>query len=1086
MKYRELLLRDSNPSANKLFQATGLFLSVLLLLPIFLSSSSTAFGQADNAQAAVRDFNATAALQNSGLHERAAERWAEFLKKYPTDERIDRVTYYLGVSQLHAKKYPESAASFRTVLAKFPQFKSRDGAQFNLGMALYNDATAKKDVNGFTAAAAEFGKVSAQYKTSKLVTRSLYYEGECLYTTGKKAEAAVAYQKLVTEHATSSLFADAIYALGTTYQELNKEKEAAETFQKFIGDAKLAAHPYAGEIRLRLGISQANLKDYPAADKSFAEAAATDKFPLADYALLRQAQARIDSGKEKEAAPLVTQLIQKFPNSQYRPAAMLLNGRCQFLAGNFAEAKKSLQTLSTENRPEAAEASYWLGRTHLKEKNSTEALKVLDRAVGTFKEGEFVPYILVARADALYEIEARRAEAAKIYEEFIAKYKDHALAPQALYMVALSSLGQKDFPKAKTISEQFLADAKLKEHELRASVLFVAGESYLLGSGDQANPADAAKAEQFYRQLLQAAPTHVRAPRAKLRIGWCLYQSDKFAEAANHLNGAANELQEPDQKAEAFLLLGRSHMGQAKAKEAADAFSKSQQSSATWARGDEVLLAAAEAYRELDDANNAKTRLETLLAKFANSQYLPHATYQLAEIAHQQQQQDTAVKYFDEVIKKFPQSEFLNAARYGLAAAHFAKEEYDKAKPILDALLAASPKADDLNRGHYLRGLVQHRMEKYTEAVADLQKYIAVTDKTKSVDAQYTLALCQIKSDKFVEAEKSLAALATTDKAYPHLDKAYYELGHTCLAKSDQPRATAAFELLLQQAPTSELAPEAWFQVARSHEASIAEADAANVVTDKLTKSAAAYRKGSELAKDKSLQEKLLYKLGDVLFRQEKFADAATVLAQQIQAHADGELIGPARFLAAESYYRQDDFAKALPLYEQVAQLKVEKYHAQSLYRAGDCAAKQQNWPSSETHFDTLLKGFADFELRADAKYGLALAKQKQNKLDEAIQYFEQVTVESNAEIAAKARFMIGEITFGKQEYAKAVEHFLLVAVGYPYKEWQALAHYETGRCLVEIGEKEKAIAALEKVVKNYADHPKAQDAAKLVAELKK
>ncbi|MFT5524826.1 MAG: TolA-binding protein, partial [Pirellulaceae bacterium] len=454
-----------------------------------------------------------------------------------------------------------------------------------------------------------------------------------------------------------------------------------------------------------------------------------------------------------------------------------------------------------------------------------------------------------------------------------------------------------------------------------------------------------------------------------------------------------------------------------------------------------------------------------------------------------------------EVVQKYPQSEFVNAARYGSAAASFAKNEYDKSKQMLDALLAASPESDDLNRGHYLRGLVLHRLEKYPEAIADLQKYIAVIDKTKSLDARYTLALCQIDSDKFDDAEKSLVELVAADKAYPHLDKAYYELGHSSLAKADQTRATAAFESLLKLAPLSELAPEAWFQVARSHEASIADADAANVVAEKLTKATTAYRQGSDqlaamIAKSpaddkllndkKTLHEKLFYKLGDVLFRQDKFVDATTVLNKQIQSYGQGELVGPARFLAAESYYRQDDFAKALPLYEQVALLKVEKYHAQSLYRAGDCAAKQLNWASSEKHFDALLKGFADYEQRTDAKYGLALAKQKQNKQDEALQYFEQVTVESNAEIAAKARFMIGEIAFGKQDYAKAVEHFLVVAVGYPYKEWQAMAHYEAGRCLVELGEKEKAIAALDKVVKDYASHPKAQDAAKLATELRK
>jgi TolA-binding protein len=75
-----------------------------LALSLALAShSQTAFAQEKPGQnqAAIRIFNATAALQNSGFHERAATKWQDFLTKYPTDERIDRVTYYLGVCQLH-------------------------------------------------------------------------------------------------------------------------------------------------------------------------------------------------------------------------------------------------------------------------------------------------------------------------------------------------------------------------------------------------------------------------------------------------------------------------------------------------------------------------------------------------------------------------------------------------------------------------------------------------------------------------------------------------------------------------------------------------------------------------------------------------------------------------------------------------------------------------------------------------------------------------------------------------------------------------------------------------------------------------
>jgi len=98
--------------------------------------------------AAVRDFNAAAALQNAGLYDRAAAKWADFIKKYPNDERLDRANYFLGICQLHAKKFAEAAASFQTVITKYPNFENADGAQYNLGNGRRGLETRPKRVRG--------------------------------------------------------------------------------------------------------------------------------------------------------------------------------------------------------------------------------------------------------------------------------------------------------------------------------------------------------------------------------------------------------------------------------------------------------------------------------------------------------------------------------------------------------------------------------------------------------------------------------------------------------------------------------------------------------------------------------------------------------------------------------------------------------------------------------------------------------------------------------------------------------------------------------------------------------------------------
>ena len=81
---------------------------------------------------------------------------------------------------------------------------------------------------------------------------------------------------------------------------------------------------------------------------------------------------------------------------------------------------------------------------------------------------------------------------------------------------------------------------------------------------------------------------------------------------------------------------------------------------------------------------------------------------------------------------------------------------------------------------------------------------------------------------------------------------------------------------------------------------------------------------------------------------------------------------------------------------------------------------------------------------------------------------------------------MIGELDFSDGKYESAIEQFLSVAVGYPYKEWRAMGHFEAARCFIALKQNEKAIVSLQTILKDHAEHPKAKDASKLLAELQK
>src|SRR5262249_36868437 len=172
-------------------------------------------------------------------------------------------------------------------------------------------------------------------------------------------------------------------------------------------------------------------------------------------------------------------------------------------------------------------------------------------------------------------------------------------------------------------------------------------------------------------------------------------------------------------------------------------------------------------------------------------------------------------------------------------------------------------------------------------------------------------------------------------------------------------------------------------------------------------------------------------------------------------------------------------------LFARLTEAKDKKYLDRALYRCGACQAGLKEWPASQKCFEELIRDFPDFKLIQEARYGLAWALQNQEKFDEARANYEKVTKATNTETAAKSRFMIGECAFRQKKYQEAVEHFLEAALGYPYEEWQALGHFEAGRCFLALKDNARALEELETVVKKFPKHPRAKDAAKLIADLK-
>ena len=927
---------------------------------------------ADDAQehAALRDYNAAAALQNAGLYDRAAEKWVALIRQYPGDAHLDRAHYYLGICHLHGKKYAEAIRAFQTLMEKYPTFSNAESAQYNLGIARYQAAVESKKPEDFRLAAEALAALAGKYPQGQTTASALYYQGESLLSASDAKGAMEAYKKLLGSFPKSTWAPEACYALGTAQQEAGLDGDAVASFRKFLAGPTAAGGDLAAEVRLRLGLSLLKQKKFAEAEPLLAAAAATADFAGADLALLRQGQCRLQLGRPAEAAEVLADLLRRFPNSPYKAEAALAAGRCYFTTGKLAEAQKLLEPLARAQGREAVEAVYWLAQTLLKLSKPQEALAAAEAGLKMGAPGDAAAQLELIRADALYELPGRRAEAVPLYEKFASQHADHPLTAQALYMAASAAFSEKDYATARRDAELFLGNARLAHHELAPAVLWLAAESCLAPAGG-----DPAKAEAWYRQV-------------------------------------------------------------------ADRFSK--------------------------------------------TTYAAQAQYKLGEMAARRKKHDEAIGRFKQCLAASPTADLAARAHYALAAACFAKGDDTAAGAALDELSAAHPDPALAARARFLRGLLLQRQKQLDAAAKELEGFLGGQPSAdEAADARYTLALCRIAMKQFEQAGAALAQLVQQKPGYAAADRAYYELGHALLLDNRADDAAKAFATLAEKYPDSPLAAEGWFHVGHQHEAAAELATADEQKAAALARAAEAYSAGLAKAKDADLQEKLRYKLADMQFRRKQFSQAAATLQSQLREHPAGSLAGAARFLAAECLFGQDKFDEAMPLFAKSADDKTAKYRAQALYRAGVSAANLKRWSESQKFYETLAGDFPKFEQIHEARYGMAVALQNQGRSAEAGAVYEQIVKATESETAAKARFMLGELAFADRRFEDAIEQYVFVTSGYPYKHWQALAQFEIGRCFLSLGKRQKAVDAFQTLVTKYPDHAKAKDAVRMLEELK-
>ena len=458
----------------------------------------------------------------AGEPDRAQDRFQSVVEGWPNTPLAVRARYEMGVLQYQRESYRAAAASMREVIRQTRDAALLGDAYYVLGNAYTGAGNLEEALQAYDQAVergsapdslryeVQFRKAWTQYENDQYREAStaflqlaeqgagqrsrdaLFWGADCLFQTGDYGGAQRRFRRYLDRYPDGRHAAGAQYALGWTYFRQRQYESAAQAFERFLQEYRQPDEdiPYRQDARMRLADSYYALKQYDDAVEQYRRVEGQGT----DYALYQTGEALARAGRSGEAVRSLQRLVDRYPNSSWKPEALYRIGFIRFQGSEYAAARDAYRQLIQEyaDQPVAARAQYGIGDTYYNAGEMSQAvtayLTVLDRYPQSSYASEAassLQYALIAtgnedRATAIIdsvaranpdspivdELRFRRAEATyqsgdvngalQQFRRFLRTSDDESLLPEAYYYLGIIYADREQYDEAETYLGQLV------------------------------------------------------------------------------------------------------------------------------------------------------------------------------------------------------------------------------------------------------------------------------------------------------------------------------------------------------------------------------------------------------------------------------------------------------------------------------------------------------------------------------------------------------------------------------------------------------------------------------------------------------
>jgi cellulose synthase operon protein C len=378
----------------------------------------------------------------------------------------------------------------------------------------------------------------------------------------------------------------------------------------------------------------------------------------------------------------------------------------------------------------------------------------------------------------------------------------------------------------------------------------------------------------------------------------------------------------------------------------------------------------------------------------------------------------------------------------------------------------------------YLAGvayLLLNNPEQVSKGRSQLQQ-VADSDPPSawSLDAALRLAGLATTPEEAAECERRLSRLASSARG-ADLRRLRLELAFLAAQAGKTLQAIADLNTFIEREKATPEAVEAALKLAELHEA-----------RGETVKSEQALAMAEQLDSVQSASGPLLFRRASLAYRSKNWDKAEALLSEYLAKFSKEESSPAASLMLAEVALERQRADEAVRRFMALKESDDAAIRATATLRLAQAMILGRKFDDAERVANEFLhlEGQSDGR-KAEAHFVRGRALMNRAKFSEARTALEKAAAQEGTELAAKARFMVGETYFHQQNYEAAMKEYLRLAVLGHDDEWRAAALLQVGKCHEKLGNDAAAADDYRRAVEQFPSAPAAKQAKERLEQLR-